>query len=68
MLVIGAIAAVALPVDLVWHELGRRRGARVLSGLCRVSLEPDGCGSEPAHVSLSGNRPAGTESRFEGHR
>jgi membrane protein DedA with SNARE-associated domain len=42
-LVIGPIAAVALPVDLVWHELGRRRGARVLSGLCRVSLEPDVC-------------------------
>src|SRR5713226_7276505 len=43
VLVIGAIAAVALPVDLVWHELGRRRGARVLSGLCRLSLEPDVC-------------------------
>src|SRR5215831_5957173 len=42
-LVIGAIAVVALPVDLVWHELGRRRGARVLSGLCRLSLEPDVC-------------------------
>ncbi len=43
LLVIGAIAAVVLPVDLVWHELGRRRGARVLSGLCRLSLEPDIC-------------------------
>ena len=42
-LVIGAIAAVALPVDLIWHELGRRRGARLLSGLCRLSLEPDVC-------------------------
>jgi membrane protein DedA with SNARE-associated domain len=42
-LVIGAIAAAAVPVDLVWHELGRRRGARVLSGLCRISLEPDVC-------------------------
>lgn len=42
-LVIGAIVALALPVDLVWHELGRRRGARVLSGLCRLSLEPDVC-------------------------
>ena len=30
LVVIGAIAVVALPVDLVWHELGRRRGARVL--------------------------------------
>src|SRR5256712_5591172 len=43
LLVIGAIAAVAVPVDLVWHELGRRRGARVLAGLCRLSLEPDVC-------------------------
>jgi membrane protein DedA with SNARE-associated domain len=43
LLVMGAIAAVALPVDLVWHELGRRRGAPVLSRLCQVSLEPDVC-------------------------
>jgi membrane protein DedA with SNARE-associated domain len=43
LLAIGAIVAVALPVDLVWHELGRRRGARVLSSLCRLSLEPDSC-------------------------
>jgi membrane protein DedA with SNARE-associated domain len=42
-LVIGAIAAVSLVVDLVWHELGRRRGARVLLGLCRLALEPDVC-------------------------
>jgi membrane protein DedA with SNARE-associated domain len=42
-LVMGAIVVVTLPVDLVWHELGRRRGAGVLSGLCRLSLEPDVC-------------------------
>jgi membrane protein DedA with SNARE-associated domain len=42
-LVIGAIVVGTLPVDLVWHELGRRRGARVLSGLCRLTLEPDVC-------------------------
>jgi len=42
-LVVGAIVLVALPVDLIWYELGRRRGARVLSGLCRLSLEPDDC-------------------------
>jgi membrane protein DedA with SNARE-associated domain len=43
LLVIAAIAAVALPVDLVWHELGRRRGVRVLARLCRLTLEPDVC-------------------------
>ena len=42
-LIIGATAAVGLAVDLVWHELGRRRGARVLTGLCRLTLEPDVC-------------------------
>jgi membrane protein DedA with SNARE-associated domain len=42
-LVVGAIIVVTLPVDLVWHELGRRRGARILSGLCRLTLEPDIC-------------------------
>jgi membrane protein DedA with SNARE-associated domain len=42
-LVIVAIVAVTLPVDLVWHELGRRRGTQMLSGLCRMTLEPDIC-------------------------
>jgi len=42
-LVIMAIIVVTLPVDLVWHQLGRRRGAKVLSGLCRMTLEPDLC-------------------------
>jgi membrane protein DedA with SNARE-associated domain len=42
-LAIAAIVAVALPVDLIWHELGRRRGARALSSLCRLTLEPDSC-------------------------
>jgi membrane protein DedA with SNARE-associated domain len=50
--VIGAIAVVALAVDLVWHELGRRRGARVLSGLCRLSLEPDVCVRRTENIFL----------------
>jgi membrane protein DedA with SNARE-associated domain len=29
--------------DLVWFEIGRRRGTRVLKFLCRISLEPDYC-------------------------
>jgi membrane protein DedA with SNARE-associated domain len=42
-LVIGAITLAALIVDLVWYRLGRTRGARVLAGLCRLTLEPDVC-------------------------
>jgi hypothetical protein len=49
--VIGAIVVVTLPVDLVWHELGRRRGSWVLSGLCRMTLEPDVCASNAKFVS-----------------
>jgi membrane protein DedA with SNARE-associated domain len=37
-----AVVASLLP-DLAWYELGRRRGARVLGMLCRISLEPDSC-------------------------
>src|ERR1043165_5678011 len=33
----------ALIADLVWFEIGRRRGTRVLQFLCRISLEPDYC-------------------------
>jgi len=32
-----------LAADLLLYELGRRRGAKVLAFLCRVSLEPDTC-------------------------
>jgi len=43
--------AVALPLavlaslvaDIIWYELGRRRGYGVLRVLCRISLEPDTC-------------------------
>jgi membrane protein DedA with SNARE-associated domain len=29
--------------DLMWFELGRTQGGRILSLLCRISLEPDSC-------------------------
>ena len=40
---LSTMAVVALSVDLAWYELGRRHGARVLVGLCRLSVEPDLC-------------------------
>ena len=33
----------ALVANLLWYELGRRKGIRVLQLLCRISLEPDSC-------------------------
>jgi membrane protein DedA with SNARE-associated domain len=40
-LLIGLSAA--LTGDLIWYELGRRRGRSILGLLCRFSLEPDNC-------------------------
>jgi membrane protein DedA with SNARE-associated domain len=40
---LGAALAASLLPDLIWYELGRRRGGRVLGLLCRISLEPDSC-------------------------
>lgn len=33
----------ALVSDLLWYRLGRRKGAKVLQFLCRISIEPDSC-------------------------
>jgi membrane protein DedA with SNARE-associated domain/rhodanese-related sulfurtransferase len=35
--------AACLLGDLLWYYLGRRRGAQVLTVLCRIALEPDSC-------------------------
>ena len=38
-----SIWSASLMADLGWYFLGRRRGAKVLSFLCRISLNPDSC-------------------------
>jgi len=40
-LVLGVLASLAS--DTIWYEIGRRRGAKVLNLLCKISLEPDSC-------------------------
>ena len=42
-LALGVALVASLPADVVWYELGRRRGGRVLGWLCRILLEPDSC-------------------------
>jgi membrane protein DedA with SNARE-associated domain len=32
-----------LIADATWYHLGRKRGGRVLTWLCKISLEPDSC-------------------------
>ncbi len=41
VLTLAVVAAVS--ADIMWYELGRRKGIRVLQFLCKVSLEPDSC-------------------------
>ncbi len=42
-LALGVVFVASAPGDLAWYQVGRRRGARVLQLLCRISLEPDSC-------------------------
>lgn len=37
------IIAAAMISDFLWYQLGRTQGGRILSLLCRISLEPDSC-------------------------
>ncbi len=41
--VLAAALVGALAGDLLWYELGRRRGMQIVQLLCRISLEPDSC-------------------------
>ena len=43
LLAIVIAVAASLIGDVIWYEFGRRRGGKVLSLLCRISLEPDSC-------------------------
>jgi membrane protein DedA with SNARE-associated domain len=40
---LGVALVAALLGDVIWYELGRRRGIPILNLLCRLSLEPDSC-------------------------
>src|SRR2546428_3326623 len=48
-LVLGAIAGVALTVDLGWYEPGRRRGVGVLARRRRLLVRPDSYVRRTAH-------------------
>jgi membrane protein DedA with SNARE-associated domain len=32
-----------LCADIIWYELGRRKGIKIVQWLCKISLEPDSC-------------------------
>ena len=41
--VLALSVAAAVTSDMIWYQIGRRRGIKVLQLLCRISLEPDSC-------------------------
>jgi membrane protein DedA with SNARE-associated domain len=43
VLAVACCLAAVLSADVVWFQLGKRRGRRILRFICRVSLEPDSC-------------------------
>jgi membrane protein DedA with SNARE-associated domain len=43
VMVVASGLAACLIADNVWFQLGRRKGGKVLSFLCRIALEPDSC-------------------------
>jgi membrane protein DedA with SNARE-associated domain len=49
LLVVITVVA-TLPADLLWYEIGRRRGSTLLRQLCRISLEPDSCVRDTENV------------------
>ncbi|MEE8525118.1 MAG: VTT domain-containing protein [Thermoanaerobaculia bacterium] len=42
-LAFGLCLAASLLSDVGWYEIGRRKGSKVMSFLCRISFEPDSC-------------------------
>lgn len=41
--VLGTAAGASLLGDLFWYQMGRHRGSKILSFLCRISLDPESC-------------------------
>src|SRR6266853_6458160 len=56
--------AASLPPDVVWYELGRARGKRVLDVICRLSLEPDSCVRRTENLFMSLGRWALLVAKF----
>ena len=63
-LALGAALIASLVPDLVWYELGRRRGHGVLDLLCRISLEPDSCVRRTENLFIQRGRKALLVAKF----
>jgi membrane protein DedA with SNARE-associated domain len=63
-LAFAVVLAASLPPDIVWYELGRRRGGRVLALLCRISLEPDSCVRRTENLFMQRGRKALVIAKF----
>jgi membrane protein DedA with SNARE-associated domain len=64
LLALGITLIASLPADLIWYELGKRRGVRVLGLLCRISLEPDSCVRRTENLFIERGRKALLVAKF----
>ena len=64
VLAFGVVLVASLLPDLLWYELGRRRGGRVLSLLCQISLEPDSCVRRTENLFMQRGRKALVIAKF----
>jgi membrane protein DedA with SNARE-associated domain len=61
---LGAATVGSLLADLAWFYLGRHRGQRVLSLLCRISLEPDSCVRRTENIFTRYGMPGVVAAKF----
>jgi membrane protein DedA with SNARE-associated domain/rhodanese-related sulfurtransferase len=63
LLLLAAVAA-CLVADSLWYLAGRRYGRRVLRGLCRFSLSPDGCVRQTESIFTRWGAPSLAVAKF----
>lgn len=63
-MVVGLSIVACLLSDVIWYEIGRRRGGGVLRWLCRISLEPDSCVRTTENVFARHGAPALIVAKF----
>jgi membrane protein DedA with SNARE-associated domain len=43
MTALTCVVTASVAADLIWYQLGRRKGKKILKFLCKISLQPDSC-------------------------
>lgn len=63
-LLLASAVVACLLADSLWYAAGRRYGTRVLRGLCRLSLSPDGCVRQTESIFTRWGAPSLVVAKF----